>query len=150
MWFNNQAEEAVNFYVSIFKNSAIGKVVRHGAGGMGPEGTVFTATFQLEGQEFYALNGGPMFTFSPAISLFVNCETQAEVDKLWDQLAAGGEVQRCGLLKDRFGISWQIVPAILGQLMHGPDAARSKRVMGAMMQMVKLDIAALQQAYDGP
>jgi predicted 3-demethylubiquinone-9 3-methyltransferase (glyoxalase superfamily) len=148
LWFDGQAEEAMKFYVSTFKNSKIGNVTRYGKAGPGPEGTVMSATFQLEGQEFYALNGGPMFTFSPAISLFVNCETQQEVDELWEKLSEGGEKQRCGWLKDKYGLSWQIIPTVLGKLQKDKDAAKSQRVMQAMLQMDKIDIARLKQAYD--
>ncbi|MGH9198277.1 MAG: VOC family protein [Acidimicrobiia bacterium] len=148
LWFDGKAEEAMNLYVSIFKNSKILSVTRYGKAGPGPEGTVMSATFQLEGQEFYALNGGPMFTFSPAISLFVNCETQQEVDDLWNKLAEGGEKQRCGWLKDKYGLSWQIIPTILGKLLQDKDAGKAQRVMQAMLQMDKIDIQGLQQAYD--
>jgi predicted 3-demethylubiquinone-9 3-methyltransferase (glyoxalase superfamily) len=149
LWFDDQAEEAVNFYVSIFKNSKVGRVTRYGDAGPGPKGSVMSATFQLEGQEFYALNGGPMFKFTEAISLFVNCETQAEVDELWGKLSEGGEESRCGWLKDKYGLSWQIIPMVLGRMLGDQDPEKAKRVMQAMLQMVKLDIARLQQAYDG-
>ena len=149
LWFDGKAEEAMNFYVSIFKNSKVGSVSRCGEGGPGPKGSVMSATFQLLGQEFIALNGGPMFTFSPAISFFVNCETQEEVDELWEKLSAGGEKQRCGWLKDKYGLSWQIIPSILGKLLQDKDAQKSSRAMQAMLQMDKLDIKRLQQAYDG-
>ena len=149
LWFDNQAEEAMNFYVSIFKNSRVGRVTRYGEGGPGPAGTVMSATFQLEGQEFFALNGGPLFSFSPAISFFVNCETQQEVDDLWEKLSAGGKKERCGWLKDKYGLSWQIIPSILGKLLQDSDPAKAKRVMQAMLQMDKLDIKGLQLAYDG-
>lgn len=148
LWFDGRAEEAVNFYTAIFKNSRIGKVTRYGDGGPGPKGTVMSATFQLEGQEFMALNGGPLFTFSPAISFFVNCVTQEEVDELWEKLCDGGEPQRCGWLKDKFGVSWQIVPTALGEMLNSKDPEKSKRVMQAMLQMVKLDILRLKEAYD--
>jgi predicted 3-demethylubiquinone-9 3-methyltransferase (glyoxalase superfamily) len=147
LWFDGAAEEAMNFYVSIFKNSKVGRVTRCGDSGPGPKGSVMTATFQLEGQEFIALNGGPMFNFSPAISFFVNCETQAEVDELWERLLAGGEKQRCGWLKDKFGVSWQIIPSVLGRLMNDPDPVKAKNVMQAMLQMEKLDIQRLQDAH---
>jgi predicted 3-demethylubiquinone-9 3-methyltransferase (glyoxalase superfamily) len=146
LWFDGKAEEAVNFYVSIFKNSKVGSVSRYGEGGPGPKGSVMSATFQLLGQEFIALNGGPMFTFSPAISFFVSCETQEEVDELWEKLSAGGEKQRCGWLKDKYGLSWQIIPSILGKLLQDKDAQKSSRAMQAMLQMDKIDIKRLQQA----
>ena len=149
LWFDGKAEEAVNFYVSIFKNSRIVSVTRFGKAGPGKEGSVMSATFQLEGQEFFALNGGPQFSFTPAISFFVNCETQAEVDELWEKLSEGGKKERCGWLKDKYGLSWQIIPSVLGKLLHDPDAAKANRVMQAMLQMDKLDINRLQQAYDG-
>lgn len=148
LWFDGKAEEAMNSYTSIFKNSKIGRITRYGEGGPGPKGTVMSATFQLEGQEFFALNGGPQFTFSPAISFFVNCETQQEVDELWGKLSEGGEKQRCGWLKDKYGLSWQIIPSDLGRMLNdgNPDKARS--VMKAMLQMDKIDIAGLKRAYD--
>ena len=148
LWFNGNAEEAVNFYVSVFKNSKVVSVSRYGEAGPGRKGTVMSATFQLDGQQFYALNGGPQFTFSPAISFFVNCETQAEVDELWEKLSQGGEKQRCGWLKDKYGLSWQIVPSVLGKMLQDKDPQRAGRVMKAMLQMDKLDIKGLQQAYD--
>ena len=147
LWFDGKAEEAMNFYVSVFKNSKVVNVSRCGDQGPGPKGSVMSATFQLEGLEFHALNGGPMFTFSPAISFFVNCETQQEVDELWDKLSAGGEKQRCGWLKDRYGVSWQIIPTVLGQLLHDKDPVKSGRVMKAMLQMDKIDIHKLNQAH---
>ena len=143
LWFNDQAEEAMYFYVSIFKNSKVLGVSRSGA-----DGPVFTVNFELDGQEFSALNGGPHFLFTEAISLFVNCETQDEVDDLWEKLSAGGEKSRCGWLKDKYGISWQIVPTALGRLMGDEDAVKAKRVLDAMLQMDKIDIKKLQQAYD--
>ena len=146
LWFDGKAEEAMKFYVSIFKNSKVGSVTRYGEAGPGPEGTVMSATFQLDGQDFFALNGGPQFKFTPAISLFVNCETQQEVDELWEKLSEGGEKQRCGWLKDRFGLSWQIVPSVLGKLLRDKDPEKSNRVMKAMMQMDKIDISGLQKA----
>ena len=148
LWFNDKAEEAMNFYTSIFKNSKIGNVSRWGEGGPGPKGSVMSATFQLEGQEFIALNGGPAFKFTPAISLFVNCEAQEEVDELWGKLSEGGEKQRCGWLTDKYGLSWQITPSALGRMLQDKDPAKSKRVMNAMLQMDKIDIAKLQQAYE--
>jgi predicted 3-demethylubiquinone-9 3-methyltransferase (glyoxalase superfamily) len=148
LWFDGKAEEAMNFYVSIFKNSKVARVTRYGEGGPGPKGTVMSATFQLDGQDFFALNGGPQFTFSPAISFFVNCETQQEVDELWEKLSEGGERQRCGWLKDKYGLSWQIVPSVLGKMLQDRDAEKAKRVMMAMLQMDKIEINRLQQAYD--
>lgn len=143
LWFDGKAEEAMNFYVSIFKNSKVVSVSRSGA-----EGRVTGARFQLYGQEFFALNGGPQFTFSPAISFFVNCETQEEVDELWEKLSEGGKKERCGWLKDKYGLSWQVIPSVLGKLLGDKDAQKSARVMKAMLQMEKLDIKGLQQAYD--
>ena len=148
LWFDGKAEEAMNFYVSIFKNSKIGSVTRYGAAGPGPKGSVMSATFHLDGQEFFALNGGPQFTFTPAISFFVNCATQDEVDELWERLSEGGEKSRCGWLKDKYGLSWQIIPSVLSELLHDKDPAKSGRVMKAMMQMGKIDIAGLRRAYD--
>jgi predicted 3-demethylubiquinone-9 3-methyltransferase (glyoxalase superfamily) len=150
LWFDGQAEEAANHYVSIFKNSKILGVARYGDAGPGPKGSVMTVQFQLEGQEFIALNGGPQFKFTEAISQVVNCETQKEVDELWSKLGAGGEQGPCGWLKDKFGLSWQIVPTALGRMMQDKDPKRSKRVMEAMLQMKKLDIAGLEQAYGKP
>lgn len=149
LWFNDNAEEAMNFYTSVFKNSKILDVSRLPEGTPGPAGKVMTGTFEIEGQEFMALNGGPEFKFTEAISLFVNCETQEEVDYYWEKLSAGGEKSQCGWLKDKFGLSWQIVPTALGRLMGDPDPAKSARVMQAMLKMTKLDIAGLQRAYDG-
>ena len=149
LWFDGKAEEAANFYVSVFKNSKVVQLTRYGDAGPGPKGTVMSAIFQLEGQRFYALNGGPQFKFSPAISLFVDCETQQEVDELWEKLSAGGKTNRCGWLDDKFGLTWQIIPTILGRLLQDKDAAKANRVMKAMMQMDKIDIVRLQQAYEG-
>ena len=149
LWFDGQAEEAMNFYVSIFKNSKVGRVSRYGDAGPGPKGSVMSATFELDGQEFFALNGGPQFKFTPAISLFVNCETQEEVDELWEKLSAGGRKDRCGWLQDKYGLSWQIIPSALGKMLGDKDGAKSKRVMMAMLAMDKIDIAGLQRAYDG-
>ncbi len=148
LWFDGKAEEAMNFYTSIFKNSKIKSVTRYGEAGPGPKGTVMTGTFQLEGQDFMALNGGPHFTFSPAISFFVNCQTQQEVDELWEKLSEGGEKGRCGWLKDKYGLSWQIVPSALGEMLQDENAEKAKRVMKAMLQMDKLDIKTLRQAYE--
>jgi predicted 3-demethylubiquinone-9 3-methyltransferase (glyoxalase superfamily) len=147
LWFDGKVEEAMNFYVSIFKNSRIVSVNRYGEAGPGPKGTVMSATFQLDGQEFIALNGGPLFTFSPAISFFVNCTTQQEVDELWEKLSQGGEKQRCGWLKDKFGLSWQIIPSALGEMLQDKDAKKSTKVMKAMLQMDKIDIKGLKQAH---
>jgi predicted 3-demethylubiquinone-9 3-methyltransferase (glyoxalase superfamily) len=148
LWFDDKAEEAMTFYASIFKNSRILNVTRYGDAGPGPKGSVMTATFELDGQKFMALNGGPHFKFTEAISLFVDCETQQEVDDLWDKLSAGGQKSRCGWLKDKYGLSWQIIPSALGKLLHDKDPEKSKRVMAAMLQMDKIDIKKLQQAYD--
>jgi predicted 3-demethylubiquinone-9 3-methyltransferase (glyoxalase superfamily) len=152
LWFDNQAEEAVNFYVSLFKNSKIGSVARYGEEGAKisgrPNGTVMTVAFQLHGQEFIALNGGPVFKFSPAIAFIVNCETQEEVDELWEKLSESGEKQQCGWAKDKYGVSWQIVPRVLGKMLNDKDPAKSKRVMQAMLQMDKIDINTLKQAYE--
>lgn len=148
LWFNDQAEEAVNFYVSVFKHSKVVSLTRYGEAGPGPKGTVMMATFQLEGQDFYALNGGPQFPFTHAISLFVNCETQEEVDDLWKKLSAGGTTDRCGWLKDKHGLSWQIIPTALGKMMQDKDPQRSQRVMKAMLEMDKIDIERLKQAYE--
>ena len=148
LWFDNQAEEAMSFYVSLFKNSKVLSVSRYGEGGPGPQGTVMTGTFQLDGQEFMALNGGPYFKFTEAISLFVNCETQEEVDELWKKLSEGGEISQCGWLKDKYGLSWQIVPTALGQMLGDKDPQKSQNVMQAMLQMTKIDIAALRRAYE--
>ncbi len=143
LWFDHQAEEAADFYVSVFKQARILSISRN------EEGSVFTVSFQLDGQEFIALNGGPAFTFTPAISFFVHCDTQAEVDYYWENLSKGGEVQQCGWLKDRYGISWQIVPEILGKLLADPDPVKAERVNQAMLGMIKLDMQKLQDAYDG-
>jgi predicted 3-demethylubiquinone-9 3-methyltransferase (glyoxalase superfamily) len=150
LWFDNQAEEAMKFYVSVFKNSKAGKVTRYGDAGPGPKGSVMTASFELEGQQFTALNGGPHFRFTEAISFVVNCETQEEVDELWDRLAEGGQTQQCGWLKDKFGLSWQIVPTVLIELINDPDPGKSRRVTEAMLQMTKIDIAKLKLAYEEP
>jgi predicted 3-demethylubiquinone-9 3-methyltransferase (glyoxalase superfamily) len=149
LWFDSQAEEAANLYVSIFKNSRIVNIARYGAAGPGPKGSVMTAAFQIEGQEFTALNGGPQFKFTEAISFVVNCETQEEVDELWEKLSRGGEEGPCGWLKDKYGLSWQVVPIILGEMLSDPDPVKSQRVMQAMLQMKKIDVGKLRQAYDG-
>ena len=146
LWFDGKAEEAAKFYVTVFKKSKLGQVTRYGEAGPGPKGSVMTFSFELEGQQFTALNGGPHFTFSPAISFFVDCKTQQEVDALWEKLSAGGEQQMCGWLKDKYGVSWQIVPSVLGELLHDTHADTSKRVMQAMLKMRKLDIEGLKRA----
>jgi len=149
LWFDDKAEEAMNFYVSTFKNSKRGRISRYGEAGPGPKGTVMVATFQLEGQDFIALNGGPHFKFTEAISLVVNCETQDELDAFWEKLSEGGSKGQCGWLKDKYGLSWQVVPTILGELMSGKDAAKAHRVMEAMLKMVKLDVKKLKEAAKG-
>jgi predicted 3-demethylubiquinone-9 3-methyltransferase (glyoxalase superfamily) len=149
LWFDDQAEDAANHYVSIFENSRILSVTPYGADGPGPRGTVMTVSFQLAGQEFIALNGGPQFKFTEAISLLVHCDSQEEVDELWSKLTAGGAESQCGWLKDRFGLSWQIIPSVLFTLMQDRDPEKAKRVTQAMLQMKKIDIAALQLAHDG-
>jgi predicted 3-demethylubiquinone-9 3-methyltransferase (glyoxalase superfamily) len=152
LWFNDEAEEAARFYTAIFQDSKVGKIARYGKEGervaRRPAGSVMTVEFQLAGQDFVALNGGPQFRFTEAISFVVNCQTQAEVDRFWKKLSAGGKKVQCGWLKDRFGISWQIVPTVLGELLSDKDPARSERVMHAMLKMVKLDIKKLKQAYN--
>lgn len=148
LWFDDQAEEAAKFYTSIFKNSKITGVSYYSEGAPKPAGTVLAVNFQLEGQDFVALNGGPQYTFTPAISLFVNCASQAEVDELWEKLTAGGEEVQCGWLTDKFGLTWQIVPDGLLELLDGKDPARSARAMQAMLPMKKLDLAAIQRAYN--
>ncbi len=149
LWFNDKAEEAAKFYVSIFKNSKVVTVTRYGDAGPGPKGSVMTAAFRLEGQDFVALNGGPQFTFSPAISFVINCETQKEVDYFWQKLSEGGKTNQCGWLDDKHGLSWQVVPTILSKLLADKDPAKSQRVMRAMLQMEKLDIKRLKQAAIG-
>ena len=149
LWFDNNAEEAMHFYVSIFKNSEVLSVTRYGEAGPGPTGTVMTATFQLDGLELIALNGGPHFKFTEAISLSVNCETQEEVDELWEKLSEGGEKGRCGWLKDKYGLSWQVNPTVLGEMLKDNDPEKAKRVMAAMLLMDKIDIKTLKQAYEG-
>ncbi len=148
LWFDTQAEEAVNLYTSIFPKSKIGAVSRYSENTPGPSGSVMTVSFALEGQEFIALNGGPVFKFNEAVSFIVNCETQAEVEKYWEKLSEGGEKGQCGWLKDKFGVSWQVVPVILDKLMSDPDPVKANRVTQAMLKMTKLDIAELQKAYD--
>ena len=150
LWFDNNAEDAINFYTSIFKNSKIKSIARYPDSGPGQKGQVMTATFQLEGQDFMALNAGPKFKFTEAISLFVSCETQEEVDDLWNKLTAdGGEESMCGWLKDKFGLSWQIIPTALMKLGRDKDPQKAQRVWQAMMKMRKIDVKALQRAYDG-
>ncbi len=149
LWFDNNAEEAMNFYVSIFKNSEVVSTARYGEAGPGPKGSQMTATFRLDGLELIALNGGPHFKFTEAISLSVNCETQEEVDELWEKLSEGGEKGRCGWLKDKFGLSWQVNPTVLGEMLGDKDPEKAKRVMAAMLQMDKIDIDTLRKAYEG-
>jgi len=149
LWFDDKAEEAANFYVSVFKNSKIGSIARYSDAGSGPKGSVMTVSFELEGQPFIALNGGPLYTFSPAISFFVDCKTQQEVDELWDKLTAGGGEVECGWLRDKYGLSWQIIPTALLELMQDKDPVKSQRVFKAMLQMTKIDIEGLQRAYRG-
>jgi predicted 3-demethylubiquinone-9 3-methyltransferase (glyoxalase superfamily) len=146
LWFDDQAEEAARFYTSIFKNSKINKVVHYGEGGPRPKGSVLTVLFELDGQEFLALNGGPQFKFTEAVSFIVNCETQEEVDRMWEKFSEGGKEGQCGWLTDKYGLSWQIVPTVLSKLMTDPDPARAKRVFQAMMGMKKLDIKGLEEA----
>lgn len=146
--FDDQAEEAMNHYTSIFDNARIVSTQRYGAAGPGPEGSLMSGTFELDGQEFMALNGGPSFSFSQGISLYVDCETQEEVDELWEKLSEGGEEGPCGWLTDKFGVSWQIIPRALPELLGDEDAERSQRVMNAMLQMSKIDIAGLRRAYE--
>jgi predicted 3-demethylubiquinone-9 3-methyltransferase (glyoxalase superfamily) len=148
LWFENQAEEAINFYTSIFKKSRVLNVAHYGDAGPGPAGSVMTATFELEGQEFTALNGGPQYKFTEAISFLVNCKTQKEVDELWEKLSEGGEEGPCGWLKDKFGVSWQIIPTALGEMLGDPDPAKAQRVMEAMLKMNKIELPLLQQAYE--
>jgi len=145
----DRAEEAANFYVSVFDNSRIGEVTRYGETGPGPKGSVMTVVFEIDGSEYIALNGGPHFTFSDGVSILVQCETQEEVDRYWEKLSEGGQKIQCGWLKDKFGLSWQVVPRLLGQYMSDPDRARAQRVMAAMMEMKKIDIAGLKRAYEG-
>ena len=147
LWFDNEAEEAMNFYTSVFRNSKVGNVVRYGDAGPGPKGSVMVASFELEGLRFTALNGGPQFKFTEAISFHVACESQDEVDYFWDRLSEGGSIQQCGWLKDKFGLSWQLVPTVLPKMLSDPDREKANRVMQAMLRMKKLDIAGLEQAY---
>ena len=149
LWFDDKAEEAANFYVSIFPNSKINGVARYTEVGPGKPGSVMTVDFELDGQHYVALNGGPLFPFTEAISLVVNCETQQEIDHYWERLGAGGKIQQCGWLKDRYGLSWQIIPSALPRLLSDPDGAKANRVMQAMMQMQKIDISKLEQAAKG-
>ena len=149
LWFDGNAEEAALFYTLIFENSKIGHIARFGEAGPGAKGSVMTVTFEIHGQEFVALNGGPHYSFSPAISFFVSCDDQDEVDELWDKLSQGGEKMNCGWLKDKFGVSWQIIPRELGELLHHPDALKSQRAMKAMLAMHKIDIAQIKAAVNG-
>jgi predicted 3-demethylubiquinone-9 3-methyltransferase (glyoxalase superfamily) len=149
LWFDGKAEEAANFYVSIFRGSKILKIARYGEAGPGSKGSVMTVVFSLDGQEFIGLNGGPHFRFTEAVSFSIDCKTQEEVDYYWDRLSAGGEQSQCGWLKDKFGLSWQVNPGVLGEMLSDPDPARSKRVMEAMLKMKKIDIATLERAYAG-
>ncbi len=148
LWFDGKADEAVNFYTSIFKNSKKGNIARYGEAGPGPKGSVLTVSFELEGQEFVALNGGPEFKFTPAISFWVKCETQKQIDEMWEALSRDGQEQQCGWLRDKYGVSWQIVPTLLGEMLQDKDLAKSRRVMEAMLQMTKIDIERLKRAYD--
>jgi predicted 3-demethylubiquinone-9 3-methyltransferase (glyoxalase superfamily) len=149
LWFDGDVKEVMDFYTGIFKNAKVGNVSYYGDAGPLPAGTVLIADFELDGMQFTAINGGPYTHFTPAISFLINCADQAEVDHYWDKLSAGGEVEQCGWLKDKYGISWQVVPVQLGQLMSGGDPIRTNRVMQAMLKMIKLDVAELQRAYDG-
>ena len=149
LWFDNNAEEAMNFYVSVFKNSKVKRVTRYGEAGPGPAGAVMTVEFQLDGQDFVGLNGGPHFKFTEAVSFTVRCETQEEVDYYWDKLSEGGQKSRCGWLKDKFGLSWQVEPGVLAELMADEDAEKAKRVMQAMLQMDKIEIEPLKRAHAG-
>ncbi|MBS1529424.1 MAG: VOC family protein [Bacteroidetes bacterium] len=148
LWFDNQAEEAMNFYISIFKDSKVNRVSRYGEAGPGTPGTVMSVEFSLSGTNFYALNGGPLFQFSPATSFFIHCETQEEVDHYWNKLGEGGKPNQCGWLDDKFGVTWQVVPNALGRYLNDPDRKKAKNVMQAMMKMTKLDIGKLQEAYE--
>lgn len=148
LWFNDNLEQALEFYTATFKDSKVGRVTRYGDAGPGPKGSVMSATFELNGQEFYALNGGPMYSFTPAISFFIDCKTQEEVDYYWEKLSEGGEKNRCGWLTDKFGLCWQVVPSILGELLGDPNPEKANRVMTAMLQMDKLDIKVLKAAAE--
>jgi predicted 3-demethylubiquinone-9 3-methyltransferase (glyoxalase superfamily) len=148
LWFDNQAEEAMNFYLSIFKDSKVNRISRYGDAGPGNPGTVMSVEFTLNGTDFYALNGGPVFKFSPATSFFIHCETQEEVDHYWNKLGEDGKPNRCGWLDDKFGVTWQVVPNALGKYMNDPDKKKANNVMQAMMKMTKLDIAKLKEAYE--
>lgn len=148
LWFNDQAEEAMNFYISVFRNAKAGEIRRYAEGGPAPQGSVMSASFQIEGQELVAFNGGPHFSFTPAISLFVDCKTQEEVDELWSKLSEGGQPQQCGWVTDRFGLSWQIIPSALGEMLQDKNKAKSKAAMQAMMKMHKIDVQRLQQAFE--
>jgi predicted 3-demethylubiquinone-9 3-methyltransferase (glyoxalase superfamily) len=150
LWYDGRAEEAANFYVSLFKNSNIGDIMRYSDAGPGPKGSVMSVNFQLEGQDFIALNGGPQFLFSPAISFFVTCQTQEEVDQLWEKLSEGGKKHNCGWIQDKFGVSWQIIPSALGTMLRDKDPKKAKKVMQAMLQMDKIDIKRLKEAYNQP
>lgn len=149
LWFEDQAEEAANFYTAIFKNSKLGSVTRYGEAGPGPEGSAMTVSFELEGLQFTALNGGPEFNFTEAVSFLVDCKSQDEVDYLWEKLTEGGEEGPCGWLKDKFGLSWQIIPTALTEMLNDPDPEKARRVTEAMLQMKKIDIPTLEQAYAG-
>jgi predicted 3-demethylubiquinone-9 3-methyltransferase (glyoxalase superfamily) len=149
LWFDGRAQEAADFYTGIFENARVTDVMRYGDAGPGPKGAILSATFELEGQSFVALNGGPTFTFSPAISFFVLCDSQDEIDHFWEKLSDGGKLMQCGWLTDKFGVTWQIVPRVLQPMLQDEDRAKSKRVMEALMKMIKLDIGALTRAYEG-
>ncbi|WP_018182704.1 VOC family protein [Kaistia granuli] len=149
LWFDGQAEEAANFYVSVFRNGKLGHVSRYGETGPGPAGSVMVASFEIEGLTFTALNGGPHFKFTPAVSFVIDCKSQDEVDYFWEKLGEGGRADQCGWLQDKFGLSWQVIPTVLIELLGDPDPAKAQRVMGAMMQMTKIDIAKLREAHAG-
>lgn len=149
LWFDTQAEEAARFYVSLFEDSKIVAIARYGEAGPGPKGSVMTVSFQLAGQRFIALNAGPRYKFTEAISFAVSCDTQKEIDGFWKKLAEGGEQEQCGWLKDRYGLSWQIIPTVMGEMLGDPDPEKARRVMQAMLEMQKIDIKKLQKAYEG-